>query len=341
MSLVARRAGVGIGTLYRRYPSKDALVAQLCLDGVRRVEAQARVALDRARSYPWGAFVGFMTGCPRRRRRPAHRGLGGHVHPDRGAARRERAACATPCRSCSTASRPPAPFAPTSPRRTSGCSSASCAPSSSTTSSAPSTLRRRYLELALAGAPRRGRGAASGPASRLGRARGRPAGRWTSDRYRLRQVQRTGSTSPGGDGCAEHTAARRRIAAARANAFVIARRRAGSRPVGRLRLMSEGQGPEVHLPIVLADIGATWRRPRRRRERLRGVPSVAVQPQPLPRCRGRCLCALSKHQERRRCPTPRSRCAPRPVRRWLVLAGDRHRCSSQRSRRLVWRWRRM
>jgi AcrR family transcriptional regulator len=63
LALVARRAGVGIGSLYRRYPSKDALVAQLCLEGVLHVEAQARVALDRARSYPWGAFVGFMTGA--------------------------------------------------------------------------------------------------------------------------------------------------------------------------------------------------------------------------------------------------------------------------------------
>jgi AcrR family transcriptional regulator len=63
LALVARRAGVGIGSLYRRYPSKEALVAQLCLEGVLHVEAQARVALDRARSYPWGAFVGFMTGA--------------------------------------------------------------------------------------------------------------------------------------------------------------------------------------------------------------------------------------------------------------------------------------
>ena len=63
MSVVAQRAGVGIGSLYRRYPSKEALVAQVCLAGVREVEAEARVALDRARSYPWGAFVGFMTGA--------------------------------------------------------------------------------------------------------------------------------------------------------------------------------------------------------------------------------------------------------------------------------------
>jgi AcrR family transcriptional regulator len=63
LSVVAQRAGVGIGSLYRRYPSREALVARVCLDGVLHVEAQARLALDRAGSYPWGAFVGFMTGA--------------------------------------------------------------------------------------------------------------------------------------------------------------------------------------------------------------------------------------------------------------------------------------
>jgi AcrR family transcriptional regulator len=63
LSLVAHRAGVGIGSLYRRYPSRDALVAELCLAGVREVEAQARLAVERSRSYPWAAFLGFMTGA--------------------------------------------------------------------------------------------------------------------------------------------------------------------------------------------------------------------------------------------------------------------------------------
>jgi len=61
MSHVASRAGVGVATLYRRYPSKAALVAAVWLDSVRGLEADAAVALDRARTYPWGAFVGFMT----------------------------------------------------------------------------------------------------------------------------------------------------------------------------------------------------------------------------------------------------------------------------------------
>ena len=33
ISEVANRAGVGIAALYHRYPSKNALLAQLCLDG--------------------------------------------------------------------------------------------------------------------------------------------------------------------------------------------------------------------------------------------------------------------------------------------------------------------
>ena len=61
MAHVASHAGVGVATLYRRYASRDALVAETWLESVREVEAQARVALDRARMFPWGAFVGFMT----------------------------------------------------------------------------------------------------------------------------------------------------------------------------------------------------------------------------------------------------------------------------------------
>ena len=61
MAQVANHAGVGVATLYRRYASREALVAETWLESVREVEAQARVALDRARMFPWGAFVGFMT----------------------------------------------------------------------------------------------------------------------------------------------------------------------------------------------------------------------------------------------------------------------------------------
>lgn len=62
MSEIARHAGVGVATLYRRYASRDALVEALWLDGIHTLENEARTALDRARSFPWAAFVGFMTG---------------------------------------------------------------------------------------------------------------------------------------------------------------------------------------------------------------------------------------------------------------------------------------
>jgi AcrR family transcriptional regulator len=60
MADIARRAGVGIGTLYRRYPGKEALVQHLCLDGMRRLEAVTRTALSQLDGDPWDAFAGFM-----------------------------------------------------------------------------------------------------------------------------------------------------------------------------------------------------------------------------------------------------------------------------------------
>jgi AcrR family transcriptional regulator len=60
MADIARRAGVGIGTLYRRYPSKEALVLQLCLDGMRRLEAVTRTALAQLEGDAWEAFAGYM-----------------------------------------------------------------------------------------------------------------------------------------------------------------------------------------------------------------------------------------------------------------------------------------
>jgi AcrR family transcriptional regulator len=60
MADIARRAGVGIGTLYRRYPSKEALVLHLCQDGMERLEAVAHAALERQGDDPWEAFRAFM-----------------------------------------------------------------------------------------------------------------------------------------------------------------------------------------------------------------------------------------------------------------------------------------
>src|SRR5215218_7153279 len=51
---VAKSAGVGISALYRRYPSKEDLLRQLCADGLRRYIAAAeglRVAVARRGPY--------------------------------------------------------------------------------------------------------------------------------------------------------------------------------------------------------------------------------------------------------------------------------------------------
>ena len=45
---IARRAGVGIGTLYRHFPTRDALIAAIVGDGVRRLSARA-VELSQAK----------------------------------------------------------------------------------------------------------------------------------------------------------------------------------------------------------------------------------------------------------------------------------------------------
>ena len=59
ISAVAKRAGVGISALYRRYPSKEELLRQLCADGLRRYITAAEAALADEGA-PWTAFVRFM-----------------------------------------------------------------------------------------------------------------------------------------------------------------------------------------------------------------------------------------------------------------------------------------
>jgi AcrR family transcriptional regulator len=57
---VAQEAGVGISALYRRYPSKEALLATLCHDGLERFVAIAEAAGEVAD--PWESFVAFLRG---------------------------------------------------------------------------------------------------------------------------------------------------------------------------------------------------------------------------------------------------------------------------------------
>jgi AcrR family transcriptional regulator len=61
VSAIAQRAGVGIGALYRRYPAKEDLVRQLCVDSMEFTVREAAAAL--AEPDAWPAFVGFMHRC--------------------------------------------------------------------------------------------------------------------------------------------------------------------------------------------------------------------------------------------------------------------------------------
>lgn len=58
IAAVAERAGVGISALYRRYPSKEALLRTLCHDGLRRYNTEADAAL--AEPDGWQALVRFL-----------------------------------------------------------------------------------------------------------------------------------------------------------------------------------------------------------------------------------------------------------------------------------------
>lgn len=59
MSAVARRAGVGQATLYRRYRSKEELLARVCEDGMERIRDAALAASDPAVE-PFAAVERFL-----------------------------------------------------------------------------------------------------------------------------------------------------------------------------------------------------------------------------------------------------------------------------------------
>ncbi|MEU1437007.1 helix-turn-helix domain-containing protein [Streptomyces sp. NPDC005786] len=59
MEDVARRARVGVGTVYRRFPSKDVLVRRIAEEETARLTDQARSALGQEEE-PWSALSRFL-----------------------------------------------------------------------------------------------------------------------------------------------------------------------------------------------------------------------------------------------------------------------------------------
>ena len=89
ISEVANRAGVGIAALYHRYPSKNALLAQLCLDGQDTYIELVEKALASTDD-PWTAYVQWLRDIVAADTHALTVHLAGHFTPDeRHAARTE------------------------------------------------------------------------------------------------------------------------------------------------------------------------------------------------------------------------------------------------------------
>ena len=61
MDDIARRAKVGVGTVYRHFPTKEALLAALAEDRFEQIAEFAAAALEVEN--PWEAFAGFLRRC--------------------------------------------------------------------------------------------------------------------------------------------------------------------------------------------------------------------------------------------------------------------------------------
>jgi AcrR family transcriptional regulator len=63
MDEIAKRADVGVGTLYRHFPTKDALVRAIVLSHMEGMAERGRRAVEDTSADPWEAFAGFMRVC--------------------------------------------------------------------------------------------------------------------------------------------------------------------------------------------------------------------------------------------------------------------------------------
>ena len=59
VSEIARRAGIGMGSLYRRFPSKELLAQRMRIAGMEELVAQARAAIAEEPD-PWSALARFL-----------------------------------------------------------------------------------------------------------------------------------------------------------------------------------------------------------------------------------------------------------------------------------------
>ena len=76
MDDVARHAEVGVGTVYRHFPTKEALIEAVAIDSFERVTAKAQEALEL--DDPWEAFTSTLwSGARDPRRRPRAVGADG------------------------------------------------------------------------------------------------------------------------------------------------------------------------------------------------------------------------------------------------------------------------
>jgi AcrR family transcriptional regulator len=57
---IANEAGVGVGTVYRHFPTKDDLIEALVVERFERIAERGRGALEEANDDPWEAFCEFM-----------------------------------------------------------------------------------------------------------------------------------------------------------------------------------------------------------------------------------------------------------------------------------------